>query len=138
MLGHPERAAPLHEQPRRRVAVLVGRDRRQEVARVGQAVGADRAALGQRERAAVVLAEIAARRAVRQLDAKLDAARDHRDLAGLDVDDAELGAEPQPALLRHEQQLAVGVVEVLVLHRAGDEIDVRRHAGLRCRHRPPW
>ena len=34
-------------------------------------------------------------------------------------------------LLRHDQQLAVGVVEVLVLHRLRDEIDVRGHAGLR-------
>ena len=44
---------------------------------------------------------------------------------------AELGEEAQRALLRHDQQLAVGVVEVLVLHRRGDEIDVRGHAGLR-------
>ena len=105
--------------------VLVGGDRRQEVARVGQAVGADRPALGQRERAAVVLAQIAAGRPARELDPDLHAARDDGDLAGLDVDDAELGPEPQLALLRHEQHLAVGVVEVLVLHRAGDR---GRHA----------
>ena len=33
-------------------------------------------------------------------------------------------------LLRHDQQLAVGVVEIVALHRLGDEIDVRGHAGL--------
>ena len=44
---------------------------------------------------------------------------------------AELGEEAQRALLRHDQHLAVGVVEVVVLHRLGGEIDVRRHAGLR-------
>ena len=33
-------------------------------------------------------------------------------------------------VLRHDQQLGVGVVEILVLHRLGDEIDVRGHAGL--------
>ncbi len=103
-VGPEQRAAPFHVELGRRVLVLVGRDRRQEVARIGEAVGADRPALRQRERAAVILAEIAARRAVGNLDAELDAARDHRDLAGLDVDAAELGDEAQIALLRHEQQ----------------------------------
>ena len=45
--------------------------------------------------------------------------------------DAELGAEAQPALLRDDQQFAVGIVEVLALHRCGDEQHVRRHAGHR-------
>jgi hypothetical protein len=40
------------------------------------------------------------------------------DLAGLDLDDAELGPKPQAPLLRHEQHLAIGIVEILVLHRA--------------------
>ena len=129
-LRHPQRTAPLHGQLRGCVAILVGRDRGQEVARVGQAVGADRPALGQGQGTAIVLAQITPDRTVRQLGAELDAARDHRDLAGLDVDDAELGAQPQAPLLGHEHHLAVGVVEVLVLHRAGGEINVRRHAGL--------
>ena len=63
-LASPRAAAPFHEHPGGRVAVLVGGDRRQEIARVGEAVRADGAALGQRERAAIILAEIAARRAV--------------------------------------------------------------------------
>ena len=46
------------------VDVLVRGDRRQEVARVGEPVRADRAELGQAERRAVILADIAARRAV--------------------------------------------------------------------------
>lgn len=40
--GLEQRTAPLHEQFGRRVLVLVVRDRREEVARVGEAVGADR------------------------------------------------------------------------------------------------
>src|SRR5690348_13409014 len=104
-LRPPERAAPFHVKLRGRVAILIGRNRRQEVARVGQAVGADRAALGQGQRAAVVLAEIAPRRAAPQLHAELYAARDDGDLARRDVDDAELGPEPELALLRHEEHL---------------------------------
>ncbi len=37
----------------------------------------------------------------------------------------------QRALLRHDQEFAVGVVEVVGLHRLRDEIHVRGHAGLR-------
>ncbi len=37
----------------------------------------------------------------------------------------------QIALLKHEHQLAVGIVEMLIHHRLGDEIDMRGHAGLR-------
>jgi hypothetical protein len=88
--------------------------------------------MGQRESASVVLAHVAARRPVGQLDADLDAARNDRHLAGCDVDDAELGPQPQRPRLRHEEQLAVGVVEVLVHHRTRHEVDVRAHPGLRA------
>ena len=64
-LGLEQRAAPFHEQFGRRVLVFVGRDRGEEIARIGKAIGADRAALRQREGAAVILAEIAARGACR-------------------------------------------------------------------------
>ena len=87
-------AAPLHVHLRGRILVLVGRHRREEVAWIGQAVGPDRPALGQGEGAAIVLAQIAARRSVRKLDPDLHAARNDGDLARLDVDDAELGPEP--------------------------------------------
>ena len=114
------------------VDVLVRGDRRQEVARIGQAVGADRAEVGQAEAGAVVLADVAARRAVRQLDAEAHAARDDDDLLRLGVDHAELGDEALPALLRHDQHLAVGVVEDAVAHRAVGGVEVRRGAGLRA------
>ena len=129
--GLEQRTAPFHEQFGRRVLVLIGRDRGEEVARIGEAIGADRAALRQREGAAVIFAEIAARRAAGEFDAELDAARDHRDLAGLDIDAAELGDEAQIALLHHEHHLAVGIVEMLIDHRFRDQIDMRGHAGLR-------
>ena len=128
--GHEQLSAPLHEQFGRRVLVFIGRDRGQEIARIGKAIGADRPALRQREGAAVVFADVAARGARRNLDAEFHAARNHHDLAGLGIDPAELGDEAQIALLWHEQHLAIGIVEMLIGHRFGDEEDVRGHAGL--------
>ncbi len=52
------------------------------------------------------------------------------DLAGRGVEEAELGDQAQLALLRHDQQLAVGVVEHPVDHRAVGQVQVRGHAGL--------
>ena len=57
-----EAAAPFDGKPVRRVAVLVGGDRCLEIARIGKAVGADRAAVGKYEFGAVILAQIPARR----------------------------------------------------------------------------
>ena len=54
----PERTAPFHMQQGLGVALLVMGDRREEVARIGEAVRADRSALGQRQRATVVFAQI--------------------------------------------------------------------------------
>ena len=109
--------------------VFIGRVGRQEITRVGQAVGADRATLGQGERAAIVLAHIARSGAVRQRHAELDPARDDRDLARCEVDQAELGCQMQATLLRDDQQLAIGIVEVLVHHVPASGIEVGGHAG---------
>ena len=126
-------AHELGDQLVRLVDVLVGGDRGQEVARVGEAVRADRAEVGQLERRAVVLADIAARRAVGQLDPKAHAARDHDDLLRLGVDHAELGDEALAPELRHDQQLAVGAVEDAPLHRLVRGVQVHRRTGLRMR-----
>ena len=77
--------------------VLEPGDRRFEIARVGEAVGADRPELGQAERQAVILGDIAARFAV-DLDAELHAARNQPDPAGRDVHPPELGHDAQRAL----------------------------------------
>src|SRR5689334_17695832 len=75
----------------RLVAVLVPRNGRLEIARVGKPVGADRAQLGQAERQPVVLRDIAARFAVQELDAKLHAPWDETDRAGRDLKPPEFG-----------------------------------------------
>ena len=64
----PQVADELGDELEVALAILVARDRRQEVARVGEAVAADDAEVGQPERRAVVLAHVAARLAVGQLD----------------------------------------------------------------------
>lgn len=116
---------------RKRVAILVGCHRCQKIARVSEAVGADRSSFRQGEGSAVILAQIAARRPSWQFDANLHAARDHGDLAWHNVNDAELRAKAEFALLLYEEHFAIGIVEVFVHHRAGHEIDMCAHAGLR-------
>jgi hypothetical protein len=113
----PQVAAELRDQLEVALAVLVARDRDLEIARVREAVAADDAEVGQPERRAVVLAHVAARLAVGQVDGEAHAARDHRDLGRRDVDQPELGRDLEPSVLGDDQKLAVGVVEVAVLHR---------------------
>ena len=123
-----EIAAPFHDQRVRRLHIFVPGDGAEEIARIGEAVRTNGSAVGQCEAAAIVLAHISARRAIARLDAENDAARNDADLARLDLDHAEFGAESQPVLLRDDQQLAVRVAEMLADHRGGDEHHMRRHA----------
>src|SRR5258706_2307388 len=136
-IRRPQRAAPFNKHSGRSVSILVRRYRSEEVAWIGETVGSDRPAFRQGEGASIVLAKISARRARRQLDPHFNAARDHRNLARLDVDNTELGPEAQITLLRHDQHLTIGVVEVLVLHGSRNEIEMGAHArlgaGISCR-----
>ena len=91
--------------------VLVRGERGPEVPRVGQAVGADRAELGQFEGPPVVLADVAAGALVQELDPKAHAARDQGDLAGVGGEQAELGAQEQAAALGDDQKLTVRIAE---------------------------
>src|SRR5262249_11620547 len=126
-----ELAAPLHQQRGGLLFILVRGDGGEEVARIGEAICADRAAMGQRESAAVVFAHIGARGPVDELDLEDHAALDHADLAGRDVDYAELGAETKLVLLRDDEELAVRVEEILVAHGCLHEQHMRSHAGAR-------
>ena len=130
-LGAEQLAAPFHVKRTGLLDVFVGRDRSKKIAGIGETIGADRTAFRQPEAAAVILADIAPRRPIDQLDTKDHAARNDADFAGLDLEHAELGAKPHLVLLRDDQHLAVGVEEMLPLHRLGNEQHVSRHAGLR-------
>ncbi len=74
----PQAAQELGDDVELAVAIFEGGNGRFEVARIGKAVGADGAELGQAEREAVVFADVAAGLAVEQLDAEFDAARESR------------------------------------------------------------
>src|SRR5260370_7492098 len=108
----PQRPSPFHVHSGRRVLILVGGDRRQEIALIGKTIGSDRPALGEREGPAVVLAHVAASRPAREFDPDLHPARNDRDLAGLYFDDPELGAKAKVSLLRCEEHFPVPLVEV--------------------------
>ena len=132
-LRAPQVPRELGDDFRGRIAILVGGDGREEIARIGEAVGADRAQLGEAEGRAIVLADVAACRAL-DLGAELDAARHHRDLAGSGDEAAEFGRERERALLGDDEELAIGVVaEAALFHGAVGRVDVDRRAALRER-----
>ena len=65
---------------------------------------------------------------VQELDAKLHATRDHRDLQGLHVQQAQLGGQAQAALFGDDQPFTIGVEEH-ALHRSVGAVDVHADAG---------
>ena len=130
-LRRPQIALELGQQDAWRLHVFVGCDRGEEIARVGKPVGAEWPELRQPQHGAIVLADVAARRPVRQLHPETQAARNDHDLAGRSLDDAKLGDEARAALLRDDQHFPVGIVEAAVGHRAVGGIDMDRHADLR-------
>ena len=74
-----------------------------KMAGVGQAVRAERAALGQRETTAEHLRQVAARFRALERHREADAARNERKLPGCDVQHAELREQGQRAALGQEQ-----------------------------------
>jgi hypothetical protein len=67
---------------------------------------------------------IATRGPVGQLDAKAHTAWNDHDLLRLDLEHAHLAAHAQSPLLRHDQQLAIGIHEEPIGHRAIGRIQV--------------
>ena len=133
----PQVALELGDQFELAFHVLVGRHRRLEIAWIGQAVGADGPQVRQAQRCTEVLADIAARLAIGQFDQEAHTARDHGDLLRADIDHAELGGDAQAPLLRDDQQLAIGVVEVAPLHRPVGGVQVDADAVLAFRPAVP-
>nr|GFA26844.1 hypothetical protein [Tanacetum cinerariifolium] len=108
-------------------AVFEVRMRDLEVARIGQAVTANGAEVRQAQYTAVVLANIAARRAVEQLDAEFQATGQDNDLLRFDLQQPQFAGDAQSTLLRHHQPLAVGIEEC-PLHGAVGRVDVDAYA----------
>ena len=75
------------------VAIFECGDGRFEVARIGEAVGADGSEFRQAKRQAVVFADVAAGLFFAKHDAEFYAARDDADFARRDIENAKLGVE---------------------------------------------
>ena len=123
-LGGPEMTAQLGHQLEIAFQVFIGGHRRLEITRVGQTVGADHAQIRQLEQLTIVFADIAARRAVEQTHLEAHAAWHHADLLRLHIEHAHFSSQLQAALLRHDQQFAIGVVEIALLHAAVGRIQM--------------
>ena len=78
----------------------------------GHAVGTNRATARHLEFLAVVFADKATARAVQNLYPIHKPARDDGDFLGFSVDDPKLCAKAQPPFLRHDQEFAIGGVEI--------------------------
>ncbi len=111
--------------------ILVPGRRRLEVARVRQAVGADRPQVRQPQGRAEILAKIATRRAIRQLDPETQPARNDHNLLRLDLDQTQFGSHAQPSLLRDDEQLGIRVVEKTIRHGAIGDVPVDGASRLR-------
>ena len=66
-------------------------------------------------------------------DAKFDAARNHADFAGSDIENSKLRVKAKRAELRNDQQFAIGGVEEAILHGGVGGVDVNGHAHLHGR-----
>ena len=131
----PRRTSPparsLRRGPRTRRAASENRaDWRGRSSRWDRGPGAETARRSSRTRSRVPRA--------RELHAEAQAARHDRDLLRLDLEQPELGGEAQRAELRHDEQLAVRVVEEAPLHGAIRHVPVNaaaalRHPASRCR-----
>ena len=121
----PQAAEEFRDDVELAVAIFVGCDRRFEITGIRQPVGSDWSELRQAEGKAVIFADVPARLVLRQLDAELDAARNHADLAGRHLEDAELGVQAESSQLRHDQHFSVGVREEPFAHGCigGIEVD---------------
>src|SRR5690606_23027080 len=100
---------------------------------VCQAIRSQRSEFRQTQRSAKVLQNIAASLPIGQLYTQAYASRDDGDLLGFEFDDAQFCDQTQPSLLRHDQELAVGVIEKTPLHGAVGRIQMNADTALLTR-----
>src|SRR6202022_1526254 len=121
---HVELSAPFREKSARYISVLEGRHRREEVAGIRQTVGSDRTPVRQLEGRAVVLANIGPGGLLDKFDAEDDAAGNDADFSRLYLNLPELREEQQSPFLRDDEIFPVGVEQIFVFHRLGDQHDM--------------
>src|SRR5947207_12800211 len=129
--GGPKVAHEFRDKLEGAAAIFVRSSGRLEVARMGEAVRSDRTEIRKTEQCPVVFADVTARVAFDKLDAKPHATWNHNDLLWLGVNHTELGGEAKATVLQYDQHLAVGTVEVAVLHRSIGRIEMDAAAVLR-------
>lgn len=95
----------------------------------GESVGTNRSQVRELEVSVEDLADVAPG-GLGDFDSKLDAARDDQHVFGRDHQLAELGDHVESAYLRNHQEVAVGVVECLVVHRGVAAVLVDTHPRL--------
>jgi hypothetical protein len=105
----------------------------QEVARVGQAVAADRPQVRQLEHGAKVFADIAACDTIRQADTEADTARNQGNFLRFHVEYAKLGFNMQAPLLRHDEEFTIGIAEPPIRHVAIGDVDMDADSALGLR-----
>ena len=131
--GDMEAAAPFDHEVMRGVAILEGGDRGLEITRVGEAVGADRAAVGKGEFRPVILADIATGVIAGEAVFCHHAARHNGDMARRHPHPAHFGEDLDLAVLRHDQHFGIGIDQHAVGHAGGDRVDMGRHADMLAR-----
>ena len=130
--GGEERPTKLAENGPGRVGVVFGEGSEGglEVAGVGEAVGADGTEFGEGEVALVELEDVTADGLVGvEVDSVANAAGNDADFIGADQEVAQLCLNVQGAVLRHDQEVAVGGVEgCLFRHVLAGCVDVDAYA----------
>ena len=126
-----ELALPFDHHAARGIAVLKGCDGRLEIAAVGHAIGPNRPTPRQGKLLAVILAHKTARGAIHHLDPVNQPTRDNGDFTRLQINHPKFRAKSQAPLLRDDQKLTVGGIEILIHHRGRDQINMAGHAHLR-------
>ena len=126
-----ELATPFDNHLRRSIAILKGSNGCFEITWVCKAIGPNRPTVRQIKLLAIILANKAATRSFKKLDAIDETARDDRDLLRFDVNHTQFRRKAQFALLRHHQQFRISGIEIAVGHRFGDQIDMACHANMR-------
>src|SRR4051812_19936808 len=103
LFRRPQAAVELDEHLDRPRNLFEPCDRRLEVAGIGEAVGADRAAVGKLEVLAVDFQNVAVGVASLEMRAEADAPLNYGDFMRRNRKAAELGDQSQRATLRHDQ-----------------------------------
>ena len=93
------------------LGIFIPCNRSLKVSRICQPVGSNRAKIRNHEVAFEDLSDVSAGLALEHVDRELDSALYNANLERLDSDAAKLGLDQERAMLRHNEEVAIAVVE---------------------------